>query len=182
MTDPTVYRFYSADGALLYIGKTISPRSRLKSHRHGKDWFGDVSRITIEKHATETDALEAERAAIVAERPVHNVIHNGGYVETGAEAPAPTEPVDPVAGLFYLTWRRCGCCSDILGPAMQGRILGRTGSGFHVSYHSWIHGYEVGDEVVAASFIIDASIFVSEQAWRAAGDHAPRVENHVCAP
>jgi excisionase family DNA binding protein len=72
----SVYRFYAADGRLLYVGITSSASSRLAQHAGDKDWFPEVARATFEHHATREDALAAEREAIVAERPVHNLRHS----------------------------------------------------------------------------------------------------------
>lgn len=71
-----LYRFYSMYDQLLYIGITLDPSVRWKSHREDKPWWHEVARITIEHHANRRGALDAECAAIIAERPLHNIIHN----------------------------------------------------------------------------------------------------------
>ena len=76
---PGVYRFFNADGALLYIGKSIDIATRIRSH------FGDarepgrqqsmmsaVRAIDCELTAGETGALFIENAAIKAEKPLYN--------------------------------------------------------------------------------------------------------------
>lgn len=79
MTETTsLYRFYAADGALLYVGITRTLLGRLKQHSGDKPWFTEVSSITTEHLDSRERALAAEKAAIIAERPRYNVTHNHG--------------------------------------------------------------------------------------------------------
>lgn len=71
-----LYRFYDATGTLLYIGITLDPGSRWRSHAQDKPWWHDVADIRLELHPDRDSVLEAERAAIIAEHPLHNVVHN----------------------------------------------------------------------------------------------------------
>lgn len=71
-----LYRFYDADGVLLYIGITASVPTRLTRHRDNKPWWTHVTRIDIEHHPDRDTVLAAEKAAIKAERPRWNVVHN----------------------------------------------------------------------------------------------------------
>lgn len=68
----TVYRMYDEQGALLYIGRSLRWWTRVGNHRE-KDWWGEVTRIEME-HVE--DSRTAEREAIHAEHPRHNVVHN----------------------------------------------------------------------------------------------------------
>jgi hypothetical protein len=76
---PGVYRFYSEDGALLYIGKSIDIGTRLNSHfadarEPGRQqrMMTAVQRVDCELTAGETGALLIENAAIKAEAPLYN--------------------------------------------------------------------------------------------------------------
>jgi hypothetical protein len=69
----TLYRFYGVDGALLYVGITCDPGSRLKQHRAGKEWWNEVAHIELEQYATRAGLERAERNAIVAELPRYNI-------------------------------------------------------------------------------------------------------------
>lgn len=71
-----LYRFYDADGVLLYVGITVDPGARLKKHQGDKEWWTKVARIAIEKLPTRAAVLDAERLAIREERPLWNVVHN----------------------------------------------------------------------------------------------------------
>lgn len=72
-----LYRFYSATGQLLYVGITMNPPSRFKAHRDSKEWWGEVSGITVENYDSRSDLERAERRAIQVERPLYNIVHNG---------------------------------------------------------------------------------------------------------
>lgn len=74
-----VYRFYAADGALLYIGKSINIRSRVRSHYNDARKPGRqqrmmalVSHIDCQPTAGEFSALLLENTAIKDESPLFN--------------------------------------------------------------------------------------------------------------
>lgn len=69
---PSVYRHFSADGVLLYVGASLNVLQRQVTHSSMSSWFDEVVKITIEKHPTKDAALAAERAAIAVEAPRHN--------------------------------------------------------------------------------------------------------------
>lgn len=73
----TLYRFYAADDALLYIGLTVNPGQRFTNHAHKKEWWVDVAKVTLEQHPDYPALVVAEREAIQAEKPLHNIIYNG---------------------------------------------------------------------------------------------------------
>lgn len=79
-----LYRFYDTHDRLLYIGITVSLPTRLTDHRDDKPWWRDVARMTVEHFADRESVLAAEKAAIVTERPLHNVHHNGHSTRTNA--------------------------------------------------------------------------------------------------
>ncbi|TAL00365.1 MAG: GIY-YIG nuclease family protein [Rhodospirillaceae bacterium] len=69
-----LYRHFDKDGALLYVGIAINPMMRyINDHRRFAHWFKDITRIEIEHFPTRKDAFAAERQAIAAEKPLHNV-------------------------------------------------------------------------------------------------------------
>lgn len=69
-----LYRFYTDTGQLLYVGITMDPAKRFKSHRGKKDWWSDVAGITLEHYETRSELENAERRAIQVEHPLHNVV------------------------------------------------------------------------------------------------------------
>lgn len=76
-----LYRFFDADGALLYIGITVNVEQRWAEHERSKPWWPQVVEKRVEWFDTRTLALIAELAAIKGERPVHNVAGAPGAYE-----------------------------------------------------------------------------------------------------
>jgi len=76
---PGVYRFYAADGALLYIGKSIDINSRVRSHfsdarnsQRERRIMKGVTRVDCQLTAGELGALLIENRSIKSERPLYN--------------------------------------------------------------------------------------------------------------
>lgn len=70
-----LYRHFDAAGELLYVGISLNAVSRLAQHRIEANWFDEIARIDIEWHPTREAAESAERTAIQAEHPRHNIAH-----------------------------------------------------------------------------------------------------------
>lgn len=84
-----LYRFFGAGGTLLYIGITADLPTRLHGHRDDKPWWLGVTNVTLEHYPSRDSVLEAERRAIVAEKPLYNTQHN----EAGRIKPSVPETV-----------------------------------------------------------------------------------------
>lgn len=68
----TLYRFRDDEDTLLYVGMTRSFINRMRTHQGEKDWWEDVSYITVE-HFDDIESLrEAELLAISSESPLYN--------------------------------------------------------------------------------------------------------------
>lgn len=67
-----LYRCFDADDRLLYIGATYNLERRTKAHAHRSPWWPQVARVTSESFEFRWQAMTAERAAIVNEKPLHN--------------------------------------------------------------------------------------------------------------
>lgn len=95
-----LYRHYSTDGVLLYVGISLSAIDRLKQHRDLSDWFLEISNIQIESFENRNDALIAERNAVQKENPKYNI-----YLKKHNPPKAPKEPNDQFfrADKFSLT-------------------------------------------------------------------------------
>jgi len=77
-TEPTaLYRHYSDEDELLYVGISKSAPARLAQHMHGSAWAREIARVDVEHPASRQAALAAEEAAIKIERPLWNRVHNG---------------------------------------------------------------------------------------------------------
>ena len=68
----SVYRHYNAEGTLLYVGCSINPFMRLRSHEIGLVWAADIVRVEIERFPSSDAALDAECLAIRNEGPRFN--------------------------------------------------------------------------------------------------------------
>lgn len=96
-----LYRFFGADGQLLYVGITGKPGKRWETHMRSQPWWPDVTKQTVNWHPTREAALTAERLAIRDQRPLHNARHSVGFstlaLKTAWTCPACTwETTDPV--------------------------------------------------------------------------------------
>lgn len=120
----TLYRFFDADDVLLYVGIAGNPGRRFNEHNKDKDWWSQVARSTMEHHPDRHAALEAERLAIIAERPLHNVVHNTGQ-------PPTTSPVRT----FFCRWICFECEREIAGG--QGYIQVDTKAGLRGIQANW---------------------------------------------
>jgi hypothetical protein len=73
----TLYRFYSEEGRLLYVGITDNLYRRLWSHATEQPWWGLVDYFDTEDlEVSGVNALEYERYVILNERPLFNKEHN----------------------------------------------------------------------------------------------------------
>lgn len=74
MTQPTtLYRLFSADETLLYVGISKHALARIGEHARDKAWYRDIATMTLVHYPTRADAERAERVAIAAEKPIHNI-------------------------------------------------------------------------------------------------------------
>lgn len=69
-----IYRHYSKDGALLYVGVSLSLLKRISEHKDNSHWFSEISVIKLTKCETRQEALEIERRAITDENPKYNLL------------------------------------------------------------------------------------------------------------
>ena len=69
----TLYRMFDGAGQLLYVGISSRAALRWEQHRAQKPWWEDVARVEVEHHYDRESALMAEREAILAEKPRHNI-------------------------------------------------------------------------------------------------------------
>lgn len=68
-----LYRFFDADGRLLYVGKSVKVWQRFADHQRGSRFFDLAVSITLQRgFRSEAELLDAEAAAISAERPLFN--------------------------------------------------------------------------------------------------------------
>lgn len=93
-----LYRFFSGDGVLLYIGKTVRPPVRWYTHSTTQRWWPEVSAAFVQWLPNER-AEAAEREAIRSERPKYNQSaaedrRPGRRAALDLPAPVPMGPVE----------------------------------------------------------------------------------------
>lgn len=80
LTANVLYRitgwFYRSPNQLLYIGKSTTAADRIAQHHRAKDWWVDVTDISLEHFDTVEALGAAEIEAIKNERPRYNIVHN----------------------------------------------------------------------------------------------------------
>jgi predicted GIY-YIG superfamily endonuclease len=72
MKAATLYRYYDANGALLYVGVSKRPFDRLTQHQAEKPWHLEIATVRLEHLPDLSAALKAEAEAIRDEIPLHN--------------------------------------------------------------------------------------------------------------
>jgi len=74
-----LYRAYDDTGVLLYVGISYSIAGRTVQHESGSKWHELAVKITIERFNNRALAIEAEKQAIIKERPIYNKANNPEY-------------------------------------------------------------------------------------------------------
>ena len=72
-TPTAVYRFFDADGRLLYVGMTGNIQLRWRTHAADKPWWPEVARQATVWYETRAEAAVAESEAIRGEDPLYNI-------------------------------------------------------------------------------------------------------------
>jgi hypothetical protein len=101
-----LYRFFDAEGRLLYVGVAYNPEERWKGHAYEKAWWEEVAEKRVVWHETRIDALAAELAAIRDELPKYNIREGrvplpGGTQTRKAAKPARVFRVDDATWADY---------------------------------------------------------------------------------
>lgn len=147
-----LYRFYNQTQQLLYIGITSRLPVRLGTHEALKPWWCDVADVKVEHFPDRVSVLAAEAAAIRAEKPLHNVRHNG---------PRPKRPGGgdrPESYPGLPTWD----------------FASRRGGGRRRHVPLWLY-WEVRCDPVSDDFYVDE--IDPEELWRYWLDSDPRHED-----
>lgn len=80
-----LYRIFDTAGGLLYVGATMDPGSRMRTHHLQQPWWNDAANITLEHFDTYEHLMAAESQAIATEGARYNVIHSPHAVRSTKE-------------------------------------------------------------------------------------------------
>jgi hypothetical protein len=73
MSRAALYRHFDRRRRLLYVGMSLNTLNRLIAHRDVAHWFDHIAYVEIEQFDCRAQALNAERVAILNEKPAFNV-------------------------------------------------------------------------------------------------------------
>jgi predicted GIY-YIG superfamily endonuclease len=77
--DECLYRFFDKNDNLLYVGISSNWKQRLSQHYKESDFHYEATKITLEHFNTREEVEEAEKLAILVEKPKYNKAHNPNY-------------------------------------------------------------------------------------------------------
>lgn len=147
--EPTgLYRIFGDEDSLLYIGISDSFGTRWKQHSKVQPWWGERRWMTVHFYDSRTEAEDAEREAIKAEKPRYNKAHT--VLPLGRAGRV--DEWNVVTGAFLRLHRR-----DIgLTQRQLAEAMARCGFPWH---QSTVHRMEAGRSTVHASEILPLSAF-----------------------
>ena len=71
-----LYRHYDNEENLLYVGISLSAFERFRAHKMNSKWANKVSKMTVEYFSSRKEASDAEKEAILIEKPLYNIVYN----------------------------------------------------------------------------------------------------------
>ena len=70
-----LYRAYSQNGYLLYVGQSNDWPRRMGEHKRSSSWLEQARQITITGYESKAELDYAEKLAIRSEGPLFNIVH-----------------------------------------------------------------------------------------------------------
>lgn len=160
MTTASLYRFFNKDGDLLYVGISSKLGNRFHEHSKNQPWYEEIVGSTVAHYPTREAALDAERDAIKAERPLYNVVHNRDKAAVPFAPPESSrdgvnDPNDALVGMWFHSPG-----PDGYPVQWQGQIIGTSpGDRYVVELYSWASTMANGCKVVPSSDIATWNLF-----------------------
>jgi predicted GIY-YIG superfamily endonuclease len=74
-----LYRAYDSSDNLLYVGISGQWSERLHAHERSSEWLQLTDRVNIERYPDRDSVVQAEKRAIIEEKPTYNKVHNQTY-------------------------------------------------------------------------------------------------------
>ena len=71
-----LYRAYSENGDLLYVGQSNDWPRRMGEHKRSSSWLDYARKVTITAYASKAELDYAEKVAILTEGPLFNIVYN----------------------------------------------------------------------------------------------------------
>ena len=181
-TATDLYRYFDADGNLLYVGISLSALNRAIQHKTTAGWWSQQRSMTRETYPTRQAAEDAERRAIITEKPAHNIMHNirvGAIGEkattlNGVEMLPTSRPsartTDGMVGRYFLT------PDPTHGFPMaewQGLIIAEPVPGTYlVKLFSWWDGRETTQQIATIGEMSGWRFFSGQDDWLMKGQRA----------
>ena len=72
----SLYRHYDKDGILLYVGISLNFLTRTDTHSNFAQWWNLIATIKVAHYASRDIAEDAERRAIINEKPIFNITYS----------------------------------------------------------------------------------------------------------
>jgi hypothetical protein len=102
-----VYRMYSADDVLLYVGMAYEVSVRENVHRYTTPWGDQIDRVEVTEYPTRSEAAAAESEAIRTERPRWNSKGRPGRKDwTACDYFEELERISLIDMEWYEPWQR----------------------------------------------------------------------------
>lgn len=180
----SLYRHFDSDGALLYVGISMSWPARTKQHVHGSRWFDQVAKVEIERFSTRAAALEAERQAIKSEKPKFNIVHNR-EAKPKARAHKPYSVIDDpalqhIVGPDVIVGPVLNYRDDTLSFVVAQGEAGTPGDLVELVIGEWAGEIpEWADAADAVFSIRSLSQFTMEEARNIRGDIVGKFQKHM---
>lgn len=131
----TLYRHFDKRGRLLYVGVSHDALKRANDHFRDKSWAKDVARFDVQHFPSRDLALAAEKTAIIAELPLHNIAGMPLQRELKLRAPAKPRAQRKAAGPAVeldLARHMQELERDVLVAALERHRGNRTAAGLHI--------------------------------------------------
>jgi len=105
VADCALYRHFSSDGSLLYVGISISAARRLGEHQ-SSPWARQIAHVTIEWLRSREEAIARESYAIRHEKPKFNIAYGAcNDADLARFLPTPMTPTELKQALAQLGLR-----------------------------------------------------------------------------
>lgn len=188
----TLYRFFTADDKLLYVGRSRNPARRFEKHANDKPWWENVARIQMEQRSSHVDLCEAEAQAIKTEKPLHNIRLNGSGTQRQTRAkvedPRAEEDYDGLVGRWFHSWTPIAGSetkhATVRGDQMlewQGQIIDQANADLYiVQTYSWFDGSENRSFTVTLDVIATFTLYTSAEKMQMALPCGETIGDWVC--